>query len=196
LQWGFAAAVLVLLGVSIWLALQNMRLRSEVLAIRAHNNELARSQLQLQQELEEAQRSAQALNQTPSQSDRDESIDHPASSTVLSLVLTPLVRGTQQKPTIDLKNDTTAVTVKLLLEPNDFLSYRVELLPQNQKPVWRALNVKAQANNGARSIVVTLPVRVLKSQDFVLRVSGSSGNGGAELIGDYPFSISHAHRTQ
>ena len=157
---------------------------------------LAQSQLQLQRELEEAQRSAQALNQTPGKRDHDETIDHPASSTVLSLVLTPLVRGTQQKPTIDLKNDTTAVTVKLLLEPNDFLSYRVELLPQNQKPVWRAVNLKAQVHNGARSIGVTLPVKVLKAQDFVLRVSGSSGNGAAELIGDYPFSISHAHSTR
>jgi len=194
LQWGFAAAALVLSAAVVWLAFQNIRLRSEMLAIRAHNNELAQSQQQLQKQLEEAQRSAQARVETPVKTDQGEIKDHPASSAVLSLVLTPLLRGAQQKPTLNLAGDTTAVTVKVVLEPNDFSSYRVELLAEGQGPVWRAVNLKPQARNGAQSLALALPVRVLKANNYVLRISGTDKNGASEVVGDYPFTINKTNR--
>lgn len=198
LRWGFATAALVLLVAGIWLVFQNIRLRSEVLAVRTHNNELAQSQQQLQRQLDEAQRSAQARVEQPNKPEQPNgeksTAGEASSSSVLSLVFTPLLRGGRQKNVVNLGAGTTALRVELVLEPNDFSSYRVELLPLGQGPVWRAVNLKAQEHNGARSLVVTLPISVLKVEDYVLRVSSSAQNGTSELIGDYPFTISRAHR--
>lgn len=194
-QWGFATAGVILLAAMIWLAFQNMRLRSEVAATQAHNNELVRSQQELQRQLEQAQAPVQASAESPENVGQPGVTERPASSTaVLSLVLKPMLRGGKQEPTLKLASDTTAVSVRLVLEPNDLATYRVALLAQGER-VWQSGNLKAGRSNGSQSLSVTLPVRVLKGNDYVLRVSGTDKNGTSDVLGDYPFRISQTVRS-
>lgn len=194
LQWGFATACVILLAVVIWLAFQNMQLRSEVAATQAHNNELVRSQQELQRQMEQTQAPVQA-SAPPENPGQSGVAGPPASPSVLSLVLTPMLRGGKQEPTLKLASDTNAVSVRLVLEPNDLSTYRVALLAQGGEKIWQSGNLKANRSNGSQSLSVTLPVRVLKGNDYVLRVSGTDKNGTSEFVGDYPFRVSQTVRS-
>ena len=81
--------------------------------------------------------------------------------------------------------------MRLELEPDDHPAYRVELLEQSgQRAVWRSNRLKARArSDGAKSLRVRFGAGLLRSQTYVLRVSGVAADGASEIVGDYPFRV-------
>jgi hypothetical protein len=116
----------------------------------------------------------------------------PASGAVVaSFVLMPQMRGAGQLVSISVPAQTTQVAMRLELEPDDHPAYRVELLEQSgQKAVWRSNRLKATAqSDGARALNVRFGAGLLRSQTYVLRVSGVAADGASEIVGDYPFRV-------
>ena len=191
LQWGFAIVALALLLAGLWLVLQNMRLRNQIEATQRQTTELAQRQQQLEQQLAQARADASPqqvpspgeVGQTPTP-DRSQT----PSASVLSLVLTPTLRSTQRPPTVQIKPDTTAIAVTLMLEPNPFSTYRVSLIDSDGRQVWRSTPLKAKAARGGKSININLPANLLTQSSYTFRVS-ATGAGEAEIVGDYPIRV-------
>jgi len=144
LQWGFAVVVLILLVAGSWLTFQNMRLHRAISEDQARRNEVERRHKQLQKELD-AQHSIntqaeqelarireQLQREQKAAQERAASQQAPSSPTgaILSLVLTPQLRGGNKANAVSLKPGTSRIAVKLVLEPNTYSTYRVTLLDQ------------------------------------------------------------------
>ena len=105
-----------------------------------------------------------------------------------AFILTPQLRGAGQIPTVSIPAKTARVTMKLELEPNDYPAYRVALLDRaNNQTLWRSGQLRARAKGAGKALSVTLRAGLLKSQAYVLQVSGVAAGGASDIVGDYPF---------
>lgn len=77
------------------------------------------------------------------------------------------------------------------LEPDDFPSYKAVLLNQpDRKPVgWKRERLKSKNLGESRVIEVLIPGTLLKSQAYLLVLTGISERGVAEGERGYPFRI-------
>ncbi len=204
LQWGFAVVVLILLVAGSWLTFQNMRLHRAISEDQARRNEVERRHKQLQKELD-AQHSINAQaeqelarireqlqHEQKAAQERAASQQAPSSPTgaILSLVLTPQLRGGNKANAVSLKPGTSRIAVKLVLEPNTYSTYRVTLLDQAQRhTIWQSGILKAHPATAGKAVNISLPANLLKSHSYLLRVTGIAGRVASEVISDYPFTV-------
>jgi hypothetical protein len=198
LQWGFAAAALVLLITAGWLVFENMRLRREVSQAHPQAESLGQVQQQLENELA-VQRAANATTEQELARVRDErerleqelnkrSARPETEGVVASLILPAPLRAAGQVPKLSIAPGTSLVATQLQLEAADYPAYRVSLIdPVNDHTLWRSGNLKPGTK--AKAIKVTFHADLLKPQNYILRVAGIPGKGDAEIVGDYPFKV-------
>lgn len=189
-QWTFAAAVLILVGLSGWLIFHKRRVmpvpqQTEItLGSGAEKERVASANPTQEPQTEPTEPSAETNPQEKKKPEPG------VAAEVASIVLAPQVRGGTTVAAVSLKSVTGYVAVHLELEPNDYSLYRVELLRQTTGEVlWRANNLSSRRHDGDQTINVRLPVGVLNRESYVLRVSGLSQTGASELISDYGFRI-------
>ncbi|HSE30204.1 MAG TPA: hypothetical protein VLA93_01375 [Pyrinomonadaceae bacterium] len=187
-QWTFAAVLLVLIGLSGWLIFQKRRVNQ------VPQNELARNDAE-KDRLASPNPSHELQPQLtkPSAETNSEEKKKPepgAAVEIASITLAPQVRSETAVPAVSVKSATGYVAVRLDLEPNEYSTYRVELLRQSTREVlWRANNLSSRKHDGDQTVNVRLPAGLLGSESYVLRVSGLSKTGGSELISDYRFRV-------
>jgi hypothetical protein len=199
-QWGFAAVALVLLIAGGLLVFQNLRLRQQMTQTQARRDELLQREQNLQKEIQ-AQRSASSQTEQELARVRDErerleqelkkrAAQSPDEGNVVSLILTPPMRGAGQLPTVSIKTGTSVVAMQLQLEAADYSAYRVALIdPANNQTLWRSGNLKPRAKGERKAIGVSFSATLLKPQNYILRVSGLTAGGSTEIISDYPFKV-------
>src|SRR2546423_6658479 len=199
MQWGLAAAALLLLLAGGYLWLENARLRNQMAQTQAERAALQQREQDLQKQLDE-QRSANAQTaselagvrerlaqldaQVATQQNEDAS---PAGRDlrIASFTLAPPTRGGQVAE-ITLSAGTTIVALRLQLEADDFRAYQAALKdPATDQVIWRSGRLKA---NG-KVVAVRLPAGLLKPQHYTLELTGSPGSGPAEIISSYPFTV-------
>ena len=203
LQWGLAAAALAMLIVGGWLAVENIRLRQQTSQTAARRDLLIQREQDLQKELE----NQRALNSQTEQElarvrDERERLEQelkqaqagakpsPSEGAIVSLLLTPPLRGAGQLPTLSLRPHTNEVAAQLQLEAADYSVYRVALIdPANNQTLWRSGNLRPRIQSARKAIAVSFRAGLLKPQNYVLQVSGIPAGGGAEVVGDYPFRV-------
>jgi hypothetical protein len=198
LQWGFAAATLVLLITAGWLVFENMRLRREMSQAHPQGEALSEAQQQLENQLA-AQRAVNATTEQELARVRDErekleqelnkrNSRPEIEGVVASLILPPPLRAAGQAPKLSITPGTSLVAAQLQLEAADYPAYRVSLIdPANDHTLWRSTNLKPGTKT--KAIKVTFHADLLKPQNYILRVAGISGRGDAEIVGDYPFKV-------
>ena len=206
LQWGFAAAALLLLFVGSYLIFENLRLRNQMTQAKAEREELQKQERELQSQLTEQRSSdsekAQELASLREQIARLErqAIEQKGAKTqpptvtaepnIIPFVLAPQTRGTSQIATISIPPDADHITMQLDLEPGDFASYRAELKARpGNEVVWRSGRLRARARGEGKAVIVTLRPMIFKSQIYILEVYGVSPTGVSEIIGSYPFRV-------
>ncbi len=218
LQWGFAAVILVLCVASVWLALENMRLqRQQVSQTPARGDVPGQREQELPKDIERqratnaateqelararegGERVEQALKQQPAReqqrSEQQRSPKQQRSSrrggvSIASFTLAPQMRGVEQMPTVSIPAQTNRVAMRLNLEPGDHPTYRVSLLnPSGNQTLWRSSKLRAQATGDGKILSISFRTGLLRSQAYVLRATGVSGNGVSEIVGDYPFRV-------
>lgn len=107
---------------------------------------------------------------------------------IASFVLSPQMRGAGQMPAVSVPPDAEHVVMRLRLEPNEFPTYRVNLLDESgSQTLWRSSSrLKARADAGGKILDLNLDARLLKPQTiYLLRVSSDAG----EIVGDYHFRV-------
>lgn len=114
----------------------------------------------------------------------------PGPSSIASFVLTPQMRGAPQVRTISVPPQTDYVSARLELEPVDYSFYRATLLnASGNETLWRSRRLKAGAGVGGRALNISFPAGLLQQGTYLLRVTGDSGRGAAEIVSDYSFRV-------
>jgi hypothetical protein len=205
-QWGLAAAALVVLLLSGWLAFDNLRLRDQMNQARAEREELQRRERELQTELadqrsgdSEKEQELAALRERLAELERQldkqpgaksETEPERAAPNTVAFTLAPQMRGASQPATVTIPADAEYVAFTLELEPNDFASYCAELKARpGDEVVWRSARLKAKAAGGGHRIAVTVRAALLKSGMYNLESYGVSPTGAAEIISSYPIRV-------
>ncbi|MGH9902800.1 MAG: hypothetical protein ACRD68_13410, partial [Pyrinomonadaceae bacterium] len=214
LGWGLAVAVLALLVTAGgWLAVKNSRLRQQAELPRAEGDvgerreQEARDQSARQRAAtgsEEAEREKEIERQpdqatglgeqqqgqlqpspepTRAQSPRPPAREAPR---VFAFALAAPRRGAAQPPAVNIPADADRVTARLALESDDYPSYQVVLkAPSDNRAVWSSGRLRARRGGDGKVLVVTLRPGLLKSQTYLLEVSGVAAGGAAEPVGSY-----------
>jgi hypothetical protein len=193
LQWGFAAAALIFLVAGGYLAYENLLLRREMSQTKTERTALEQREQELQRQLA-AQRSADAeteqelaqVRERLAQLEQKEPPDQTRDPKVVAFNLAPQTRGAGQVAAISVPAETDTVAFKLEVEATGFPRYQLALKDSaSGQIIWRSARLRA---TGA-ALRVSVPARLLKSQNYVLELSGVSAAGDAENVANYPFRV-------
>lgn len=191
-KWMPAAAALVIVAAG-YLLIENRRLRREVADVRAAHADLADQERQLQNQLNE-QRSASADAARDLARLRESLAGRGAAGQadnagVLAFLLLPATRAAGGVTTIAIPRRTTAVTLRVQLEADDFPRYRAMLKDAaTERTLWRSARLQPASLPGQPS-VVTLAVGVLEPRLYTLEITGVPARGDEEVVGSYPFRV-------
>lgn len=203
LQWGFAAVALVFMLLGGWLFFQNSRLRNQMNDTQAKRDALAERERALQEQIEKQQnansenekelarlRQERQLLEDELKKEQERAAQQKQSSkdsvSIASLILFPQLRGGNQPKTVSVSNQTDYLSVQLVLESDDYKSYRVTLKGNNQT-LWQSGNLKTRKRGESKTLNLRLPARLVKSQIYSFDVYGIGADGNAENISSYTF---------
>lgn len=206
LQWGLAAAVLLILASGGWLVFDNLRLQNQVNHARAEREALEKREQELQsqldkqhsldsekeQELAGLRERLAELEQRPTEASRDgsQSPSIQQEPNIIAFALSPQLRSAGQIAILTVPSDADLIAIELELEPNDFAWYRAELKSQSEgQIVWKSGRSRARMKGDSKAVTVSLRSTLLRSQMYVIEITGISSSGDAEIIGSYPFRV-------
>ena len=188
LQWGFGVAALVLALMAGYLLFVNRTLMSRVMQVESLQSALDSKQREVLAQL-------QAQNTQPASGPSVSAPPHARNSApaivnvVASVLLLPQTRGVAQPSAVLIDKGAATVPVELALEPSDgFKRFDVALKdPATGKRVWSsgALALKRSAN--LSTVVVGLPAKLLKQQNYSIELNGITEKGAPDLAGTYAF---------
>lgn len=200
-RFAMGVAMVVLLGGSISLLSEMLRLRSQITHLQAENqsrqNEMQR---QFESERRRSEELTARLNQEKQQREQtDESLrqlsetpETPAPKPIIaSLILLPgISRGAGDKPRLVLPSDARLVRLNIGIEPEEpYKTYAVELRTVSGRAVWNRENLTARDRRGARAIGLTVPATAVKPGEYELRLKGVTDGGATEDVGFYYFTV-------
>lgn len=205
------AAVLVLVGIG-WLVFELSRLRSQVnqaqidRIAQIERNALEQRDKELQGLLERQRLANSAtekeLERVRGEKDRlkrqmelDRRIPKspspalPTNLNIASFKLTAPSRAASQVTTITVPPRTDYVALQIELEPDFYPGYNAYLLTQpGRKPAgWRRERLRSRDLGKSKVIEVLIPATLLKSQEYLLSLTGITGRGIADCVRGYPF---------
>lgn len=186
--WGFqfaaAAVFLVMISSIFWLVLANRRLENELENLRREQAATAEDRLALKQQLDSLraqleQRDA-AIQQMAQLQDHD----------TVSFNLGPGVsRGNGELPNFIVPAHVSSVSLHMILEHDSHSRYVLSVRTADGRLIWRKDNVEGKSTRGQnKEITVTLPSRLLKTGDYVVRISAGNEDPLHALAG-YSFHV-------
>jgi hypothetical protein len=200
-RFAMVATMVVLLGGSVSLVTETLRLRSQLNRMQAENQS-RRDELQRQVESERRRNEelAASLNSEKQQREQtDESLrqlsettETPAPKPVIAaLTLLPgITRGAGDKPRLVLPENAGLVRLHIGIEPEEpFKAYAVELRTVSGRSVWNRENLIPRDRRGTRAIGLTLPATAVRPGEYELRLKGVGEGGSTEDVGFYYFSV-------
>lgn len=201
LQWGLAAAALVILLGGGYLFVENLRLRNQMVQSRAEQASLEQREQELQRQLAEKrssdaetedelarvrERLAQLEQQVAGQHGKQEPEQRDLK--VLAFNVAPQTRGIGHIPTLTVPPGTDYVALTLQLETNDFSAYQAALKnPATGKVVWRSGMLRTGGKG--KTVGIRVPASLLNQQNYVVELSGISPGGAAQSVDSYPFRV-------
>lgn len=112
------------------------------------------------------------------------------SGNVYVATLTPgLTRDGGEMKRISIAPGTDRVLLRLLLTSGEPQTYRAEVLTSERTGVVVIDDLKPQIQDSQRFITITLPITILKHDDYQVRVSRRHADGSYEEIGRYQFRV-------
>lgn len=104
--------------------------------------------------------------------------------------LTPgLTRDGGEMKRISIAPGTDRVQLRLLLTSDEPQTYRAEVLTSERASVVVIDDLKPQIQDSQRFITITFPIKILKHDDYQVRVGGRHADGSYEEIGRYQFRV-------
>jgi hypothetical protein len=186
--WGFAAAAVLVLAAGAYLLVQNWRLRTEVDQARVDRATLSQQARDLQEQLQRERSTADGVR-----AELDalrEALAKARPSAIASFLLLPPTRGAGRIPAVAIPPEATDVTLRLVLETDDYPTYRAALKELAAGTVvFRSEPLKSTADGDRRVVPVQIPGSSLKAQTYAVDLSGKSASGAEELLTSYTFRV-------
>jgi len=105
-----------------------------------------------------------------------------------SFVLLAQTRSAGSIATIAPPQGTGLIQLELELEAGDFAKYAVALKdPAAGQVLWRSEPVKAASTGDSKTVSVSFPTALLRTQNYTVELSGLPAGGGPELVSTYAF---------
>ncbi len=196
LQWGFAAAALLMVFAGGWLVLETLRLRRQVEQVETQRVALQKREQELRTQIEQGSTARtqllaelQRVQEQNAQVTREKEQLHKTEPSFAFFILTPGVRGSGSR---DIVIQATVETVRLRLEfeSDNYSSYRAELRTQvDEQLVWSRSKLKAHAKGGNKTIDLSLHASLLKPQGYLLNLKGVTPSGEIEDVRNYLFRV-------
>jgi hypothetical protein len=202
-QWQFAlaGAMLVFAATSLWLFLDQTRVRKEIAQIRAENEALrSREQMlddriadaqgqneQLAAELERLRSEQNAIakqsaQQPPGQASRPK---------IFSFLLSPMLVRSGGKPqafTIPLLTDLVHLQMRSL--QSDARRFQVNVSTVEGRQVWKEQAIKPRIDDSNNAIIIAqIPAGKLATGDYILTLSAVNSRGEREEVNRYFFRV-------
>jgi hypothetical protein len=186
LQWGLAAAAIVLCAFAFYLFEENNRLRKL-------QNEVQEQQTHLDQRLQQLEKQL-AVERTMREKTTEENASAAGSgervARMVAVLLIPPTRGLGHMATVRIAPGTETVVVRMQLESDDFPVYAATLKdPASGTAVWNDANLRARSDGQKRLVVANVPASVLKPQNYVLELSGEPAQGSPEIVSSYGLKV-------
>jgi anti-sigma factor RsiW len=182
-RWALVAAAAVLvLGVAS-LLVERGRLNDAIDRLQADAGTLAQRNQQLQQDVENERRRAEsARTQPPGPAITAETGRTSSTPVIATFVLAPgLVRSSGGPNVVRIPPTAALVRLELDLESDSHPGYRPVLSTAEGQEVWRQQPVPARRTSSGRGVVLELPATLLTNRDYVLTLSGVTGNRSEEV---------------
>lgn len=180
-------AAALLLVASGTLLFQAGQLRSGLNAARTEGIALDGRARALERQLTE-QRAATAAASEALERVRESAVSE-ASTQPIALVLRPQTRTIGAVPAIAIPASLGRLTFALQLDSNEFPRYRVALKdPASDRTVWTSESITATSLGQVPTVVVALPIRLLKPQHYSLVLAGANAPN-SDAINSYTFEI-------
>ncbi len=200
----FASAMAVIaLAISIWLAFEMTRMRGRIENLQS---EQAAREQELHQQADRERARADALKgeldlerrlREDAEKELAESQERSArESRVLPAIVSFLLapgRTRADGPTparIAVPENAERLQLRLSLKTDiDYASFRVAILNADGKDVWNRSGLRSRRSRSGKTIVVSLPARLLAEDDYELKLSGETA-ADTEPIATYYFTLS------
>ncbi len=113
-----------------------------------------------------------------------------ASASVLAARLSPLkLRDLGGAAPLTITPETQTVQLRLAVPSGQYQSYRAVLKDSAVDEVFTFDGVPMRTLGGAKMLVLQIPARVFKSDDYTLSLSGLNSAGAFEETGDFSFRV-------
>jgi len=173
-KWALAAAAVVLIATTGYLALMHQRLRTEVAQQAARQTAVEQRNAELQRQLERAP----VPGPTPSA---------PVTAT---FVLRPPRRGPESEAAVAVRKDVTQVAFRLEVESDAYPRFWAAVKDvATGAIVWRSPDIDAEPAGANRIATIVVPAELLRSQRYVIELTGIGKGGASELLGVYPVRV-------
>jgi len=198
LVWAFSVALVLLIAVVVWFAIQTRRLHQELAAKEAEQLASGQRQHELQQQLagerSRAEELASAVDRMRSGGGASQSSapPTPAAALVASLVLNLTgVRGTQSSPPprLVIEPDTVQARIQLNLSDNDYQKYSVAIQSADGKQIFKREGLRSSGKTRT-SLSLVVPTNKLSSGDYILTLRGVTSAGEVEDLSKSFFRVS------
>jgi len=192
-QWFAIAAALVMLVLGGYLLLTNLQLKNQIAQMKKEHTALKQREQQLQQDLNQ-QRSVDHQKETELTLTKqkletlEKQLANYGSVPIKQFAFTLLPQQREITTISDIRMPATAesLVITLKLESDDFPTYKTILKNAGTDEIlWRS-DVQKSVD---QTIVVKVPAKIFKSEDYILEVFGIAKNGNTEIISGYTFHI-------
>jgi alanyl-tRNA synthetase len=187
-----------------WLIIENARLRDRVEIAQAEQTKAAQAAQQARQQAEEQRSQNEQL--TAELADQQQQIEQlakeqqrprpaplaaPSMSEIASLSLTyRMTRSPGSLASLVLKPETKTALFRLLLEKDEYGSYRAEVRTLEGQTVYSQDGLKARNTDSGPTLILRVPANRLPAGDHTVMVIGVTADGGAEEVTEYYFRVS------
>lgn len=197
MRFAMAAFAVVILLAFAWMAFETSRLRGKVSQLESRQTTREqeieqqsaeqRSRVeQLNRELEEERNRRAVLEQEIAQLREQASPDDALQPSIISLILAPSrIRSGGETKKITISDN--SAQVRLLLNiggKSAYRNYQAVILNSEGAQVWSRRGLRARQ----RIVVLTVPARLLKEDDYEINLKGLTETGDLERVGDYYFT--------
>jgi hypothetical protein len=183
------AVLLLVLGGSVWLIVENARLREQLRQSAAEQAALIKQTEEQQRQLAAAQsQNSQPIQERNRPQPEPTTTQPPAAPAIVTLSLTGgLLRDPQSAPRLVIPSPAHTVRLRLYFTGPLYPSYRAELQTAAGEAVQSFSSVKARAISSGGEVVLQIPAAKFRKRDYLLSLSGLSTTGEAEIVGQYYF---------
>jgi hypothetical protein len=198
LFWAPLAATICLLVGGSWLFIERDRTRTHLKQARNEVDALKQERAELQRRLEEERlRNDQLAQQVEDRVDSGEGshVDRPSSRETALRVVTFLlvpgsIRGGGGVNNLPIPPGAKSVRLQVEVMQDDYKSYRASLTTVEGREVLGRSGLKTLSGRNGKVLILSVPVKQLNPNDYILTIIGITASQGQEVTGQYPLRVS------